>query len=174
MDENLEFYYDDSELQPRADLPEFLKELYPEATEEEIANYIELIRSFDSDQLPSTKEAIRYKELNKQLTDLTNEKNKLRATLYKQFKNLYNHQIAGLKIIETESKSYSGAGFYDWVKSLVPEDLLESITVKTIDEVKFKDLVDREVIKYDSLPEDIYTKKEGFRIDIEGSRARKK
>lgn len=154
------------------DIEDFLRQMYPKASNRNIAKYTALVRNFDTDKLPETAKVKKYRKLDSRIKELTAQKDALKKEILEIYKTL-GHQVSGLNIISTSSRSYDGAKFYDWCAQNMSPELLEELTIKTIDEEKFSLLSRKGVIEYEELPEDTFTKKEGFRVDIEGSRRRK-
>ena len=151
-----------------------LANIYPDATSEELDKYEELVKTYDTEKLPPTKEAIRYKVLYKQIKALEDEKDALRLELLKQYK-LLNHQLGDVTIIESGGETFDMNRLYDWVSSNLEGELLDYVTIKSVDDKKFTQLILEKKISYDDLPRDLYIeKKKSYKVEIEGARSRKK
>lgn len=145
------------------ELPEYLKTLYPNATEEQILYYIKLIEDCSSDCLPPTSEMLEYVEVKKKIKHLEEQESSLRAKIIEQKKRLgVNFQL--LKVTKTISHYFNDDGFYEFVSGLVSKRVLNSITIRTIDKKKFQELESQGKIRYDMLPEDLYKAVESYRI----------
>lgn len=155
------------------DLEAYLREIYPKASNRSIKKYLTLIENYDIDKLPETQAAKDFKKLKVKKKALEAKEEDLKRQLHEQYRNL-GHQFGGINFVNTTSRTYDKIKFFDWVATLVPAETLEELTIRTIDEEKFNKLEKKGIIQYDELPSEVYTKKEGLRIDIEGSRKRTK
>lgn len=154
----------------RADLERF----YPDASPADIDSYIEMVRNYDSESLPPTKETVEYKDLVKQIQALTERKDGLREKILEQYHTL-SHQLGSVKIIPAQGSSYNSSKLYDWAKdNLSPEDL-ELITVRTVDEKKFSVLILGNKVNSQELPEDLFIeKKKTWKVELDDSRRGRK
>lgn len=153
----------------KADLERF----YPEASPAEIESYIEMVRNYDAESLPPTKETLEYKDVVRQIKALEERKEPLRLRVLEQYHCL-SHQLGSVKIVSAQGTSYNTSKLYDWAKeNLSPEDL-ELITIRTVDEKKFSVLILDNKVNSKDLPEDIFVEKnKTWKVELDDARKRK-
>jgi DNA-directed RNA polymerase beta' subunit len=147
-------------------LEDYLKKIYPGASKARIKQYIEWIENYEVYRLPPTKATKLYKKKLLKLEALQKEVDDLRLEVIAQKERL-NHDLEGINISQVTSKRFNDSIFYDWVESIVDQDILDQITVKTIDNNKFKKLASKGLIRYDDLPDDVYTESTSWRVAID-------
>lgn len=138
------------------ELNEYLKDLYPDASDEMIEYYIHLIEESEQEKLPPTKEMLEFAKLKKKITVLEDELEVLKQEIIKQ-KERIGHNFQLINISKQERKTWKESEFYKWVASLVDEKTLEAITIKTIDAKKFMKLEADKKIEYDEIPSKCYS-----------------
>lgn len=146
------------------ELSEYLKELYPAADDSTIDYYISLIENHDQDRLPATKEMKEWLYWDRAEKEAKAKKDELRSSLIMQ-KDRLNHNFQLVNINKTKTRSFNSNVFYNWVSNIVSPEILEELTIKTIDEKKFIKLEAAGKIEYDNLPEDCFTATESWRIE---------
>lgn len=153
---------------------DILVRLYPGASQSDIDQYEELIRLYDTEKLPPTKEALEYKAISKKVKELTDEKDKLRDIVLQQFKDL-GHQIGELSISSYASPTYNQDKLYDWATKHLTLEQLEFVTEKSISDKRFEALIAKKIINTKDLPEDLYLeKKEVYKVNLDEPRSKKK
>lgn len=144
-------------------LEDFLKLAYPKAGKRTIKKYLELIENHDIDALPRTPAMVRYDKVDLKLKELEAEKEKLRAEIIQQ-KERIGHQFKDMSVEEVTRKNFREDNFYKWVSSIVDPEILEEITVKTINHDLFKKLGAKGKIVYDDFPLDVYDESTSWRL----------
>jgi hypothetical protein len=114
----------------------YLRDLYPNQSDDMIDYYVSLIENHDEEKLPPTEEMSEYAQLDKQIKKLEDRKEFIRKAIL-NYRQTLGHSFQLLNISHVTGKKFNPSKFYDWVKTLVDEKTLEDITIRTIDEKKF-------------------------------------
>jgi hypothetical protein len=151
-------------------LEDYLKTIYPRISKTRLKQYMEWIENYEVYKLPPTKATKLYRKKLLALETLQKEVDELRLEVISQKERL-NHDLDGINISQVTTKRFNDSVFYDWVESIVDDqDILDQITVKTINNSKFHKLASKGLIRYDDLPEDVYTESTRWRVAIDRKR----
>lgn len=146
-------------------LEDYLKELYPDANDDQINYYIELISERSTEALPPTPQMLRIIEVKRQLKALEKEEEDLKKEIIKQKERLgVDFQL--VKVSKVTSHYFNEEGFFEFVSGIVSRRVLKDLTIKTIDIKKFKELEAQGKISYDVLPDNLYRSQPSYRINI--------
>jgi hypothetical protein len=145
-------------------LEEYLKEIYPKASKRKIKYYDSLIESGDSEKLPPTKEMLRLEFLKRREAEIKAELETVRTKVIEQ-KERTGHSFQGFSIKKIHQKKFIPDAFYDWVSTIVDPELLETLTVRTIDENKFIKLEANGIVEYDELPDNVFKPSSHYRVE---------
>lgn len=154
-------------------LDEFLKDAYPDATEKEIAQYIDWIESYEAEKLPLTKEMAEYAENDTLIKEKTERNKELKETIIAQKKRL-GKEFRGLSVTEVNQRNFKESAFYEWVRSIASPYHLAQMTIKTIDMKKFHELEALGKIGYDEIPEEVFDLVPQWRLQVSRPRKRNK
>lgn len=153
-------------------LEDYLRQIYPLASDAEISQYLEWIETYQADKLPKTPAMVEYDEVDLRIKKDEARKEELKAEIIKQ-KSRINHSFDGINISEITTRTYRGDVMYDWVASITSPEILEQLTVKTIDTKLFKQFEAKHIIEYDELPEELFTESKSWRLQVQRPRNKK-
>lgn len=133
------------------ELAESLKDFYPEASDEMIEYYIHLIEDGEQEKLPPTKTMIDFAKKKKEYDNLESEIESLKQQIIKE-KERIGHNFQLVNVTSSSRRSFKQDKFYDWVSGIVSPEILEELTIRTIDTTKFVQLEAKKKIVYDAIP----------------------
>ena len=152
------------------ELRAYLEDLYPSADSELIDDYLSKVVNCDLDKLPPTQVVLDYIEAKRALKEAETLEEKLKAQVIQQYKRLGCHQFSGLAISTPSPRRYDKDKLYEWVKTKYDPSFLDDCTSQLIDkdkvEQKIIQLIVKEEIKVEDLPDDIYSESSQTRISL--------
>jgi hypothetical protein len=137
-------------------LNDYLKHLYPDADDATIQKYVKWIEDSESKKLPPTPEMREYLEMDAQEKKAKERKEELRDTIIKQRQRL-GLKFQTLSITSGKRRTYDESKLYEWAAGFVEPDILEEMTVRTIDSAKFKIFESQGKIQFERFPDGCYT-----------------
>ena len=171
---NIETYLDHLETEKEtietsqdADLLSFLRQIYRGYSKEEITQFYQWVIEHTQDKLPLTREMKKYIKWDQAEKEAGLKKELLRKQVLEQILKI-DHKFDGLNLSKIKSRPVNEENFYSWVRTLVQPELLEDLTIKSIDMGKFDKLYSQGKITYnlEDIPDDICSRKESLRLNI--------
>ncbi len=147
------------------ELREYLKEIYPEASDSMVDDYITIIEADEGDKLPLTKEMKEFREANDLYNEYKKKRDDLRLKVIEQKERLgCEFQLMSIKPVT--KRFFDAKEFYDWTATLVDAETLDKLTVRTIDKTLFTKLEAEGIIEYDEMPKGLFNPRDEWQIRV--------
>jgi len=146
----------------KPDLKQYLSEIYGDN------RFYEIVRTHAQEKLPLTKDMKDYLYWDSKEKEAKEAKEFFRNTILKQH-SIIDHPFDGIKFSKIKSRPLDDEKTYQWATGFLDGELLEEVTIKTIDYNKFEKLYLKGRIQYglDDLPNDLRDTREYYRINVE-------
>lgn len=142
--------------QPSVPIDEYLRNMYPSASDEELKQYLTWIEQRRSDRLPPSEEIKEYVKLKAEFDALKDKVDSLKETIVKQ-KQRVGIDFSLLNVTMSNRRTVDYRRIYRWASFKFDKELVEYMTIKSIDVTKFKELEAKGLITYDELPISCYS-----------------